>query len=392
VLLGFSAACSDLADQAGSGVVLRDSAGVAVVENLTSRWGDSAGWHVTRVPLLSLGAREGDPALQFAGIADAARLSNGTIVVADGRSAEVRFFAGGGALLSISGGQGEGPGEFRAIERMVVSPGDTVWVYDFALRRFTVLDQRGVVQRVVSLERPPPALGFVGRFADGALLMAQFWGAGRTDDGVQEGLRRDPAALVRFSAAGSLQDTVGLFPGREVHLALEGDRMVMGSPLFARTLSRAVANARLWVGDQASFEIGGYEPDGTPAVLTRVVGADLSIRRQDLDAVLADRLREVRPERRPGMRAFLEEAERPPTRPAYGEFLVDQEDHLWVAAYDVIGRPAPAWYVFAPDGRWLGTVVMPARFRLLQVGDSWVLGVSRDELDVEYVRLYALQR
>jgi hypothetical protein len=347
---------------------------------------------VTQVPLLTLGAREGDPALQFAGIADAARLSDGTIVVADGRSSEVRFFARGGAVLSVSGGQGEGPGEFRAIERMVVSPGDTVWVYDFALRRFTVLDERGVVQRVVSLKRPPPALGFVGKYADGTLLMAQFWGAGRTDDGMQEGLRRDPAALVRFGADGSLRDTVGLFPGREVHLALEGNRMVMGTPLFGRTLSRAVADARIWVGDQSSFEIGGYEADGTPSVLTRVVRADLSIAQQDLDAVLADRLREVQPERRPGMRAFLEEAERPQTRPAYGAFLVDQEDHLWVAVYDVLGRPAPAWYVFAPDGRWLGTVVMPGRFRLLQVGDSWVLGVSRDELDVEYVRLHALQR
>jgi hypothetical protein len=185
---------------------------------------------------------------------------------------------------------------------------------------------------------------------------------------------------------------VGLFPGREVHLALEGNRMVMGTPLFGRTLSRAVADARIWVGDQSSFEIGGDEADGTPSVLTRVVRADLSIAQQDLDAVLADRLREVQPERRPGMRAFLEEAERPQTRPAYGAFLVDQEDHLWVVVYDVLGRPAPAWYVFAPDGRWLGTVVMPGRFRLLQVGDSWVLGVSRDELDVEYVRLHALQR
>jgi hypothetical protein len=373
-------------------VVLRDSAGLVVVENLTPQWGDSAGWHVTRVPLLSLGAREGNPALQFAGIADATRLSDGTIVVADGRSSEVRFFAAGGAVLSVSGGQGEGPGEFRAIERMAVSPGDTVWVYDFALRRFTVLDERGIVQRVVSLERPPPALGFVGQYADGTLLMAQFWGAGRTDDRLQEGLRRDPAALVRFRADGSLQDTVGLFPGREVHLALEGNRMVMGTPLFGRTLSRAVTDARIWVGDQASFEIGGYELDGTPAMLTRVVGADLSITQQDLDAVLADRLREVRPERRPGTRAFLEEAERPPTRPAYGRFLIDHDDHLWVAAYDVIGRPAPTWYVFAPDGRWLGTVVMPDRFRLLQVGVSWVLGVSQDEVDVEYVQLYALQR
>jgi hypothetical protein len=92
------------------------------------------------------------------------------------------------------------------------------------------------------------------------------------------------------------------------------------------------------------------------------------------------------------MRTFLREAARPPTRPAYGEFLVGPEGGLWVAAYEAAGGTPRDWYVFSSAGRWLGTVRMPDRFRLQQVGDGWVLGVARDEDDVEYVRLHPLRR
>jgi hypothetical protein len=38
----------------------------------------------------------------------------------------------------------------------------------------------------------------------------------------------------------------------------------------------------------------------------------------------------------------------------------------------------------------LGQVETPTRGRLLQIGSDFVLGVWRDELDVEQVRLYRL--
>lgn len=385
------ASCTDTRESETHGVVRRDSAGVFVVENSAPASRDGR-WHVLPDPSLSIGAMEGDPAVQFAGIIDAGRLSDGTIVVADGRSAELRYFDRGGAPIATAGGEGEGPGEFRTIERLVVTPEDTVWVYDFALQRFTVVDAHGALVRVVPLDRPPPALGFAGRLADGTLLMGQYWGAGEAGAALPEGLRRDSAALVRFDRGGSLLDTIGRFPGREVHLALEGNRMVMGSPLFGRALSRVAAGERVWLGDQASFEIRAYEPDGSLVLIVRVIGADLSITQELLDAALDARLREVRPERRHAMRAFLREADRPAARPAYGEFLIDPEGSLWVAAYVISDGAARDWYVFSADGRWLSTVRMPVGFRLLAVGDRWLLGVARDDLDVEYVRLHPLVR
>ena len=59
--------------------------------------------------------------------------------------------------------------------------------------------------------------------------------------------------------------------------------------------------------------------------------------------------------------------------------------------------------MYAPDGSWLGSVAVPpglgrerrlglAFRRTWEIGDDYIIGVWRDELDVEHVRLYDLQK
>ena len=48
------------------------------------------------------------------------------------------------------------------------------------------------------------------------------------------------------------------------------------------------------------------------------------------------------------------------------------------------------WGLFDVDGRWLGSLSLPPRFRLTDVEEDRILGVWRDELDVERVREYQL--
>jgi hypothetical protein len=50
------------------------------------------------------------------------------------------------------------------------------------------------------------------------------------------------------------------------------------------------------------------------------------------------------------------------------------------------------WTVFDPEGRMLGTVATPARFRVFSIGTDYVLGVWRDDMDVEHVRLFTLEK
>jgi hypothetical protein len=50
------------------------------------------------------------------------------------------------------------------------------------------------------------------------------------------------------------------------------------------------------------------------------------------------------------------------------------------------------WTVFDADGRMLGDIVFPTRFRPLHSGGDFVLGVWKDQLGVERVGMYGLEK
>jgi len=82
----------------------------------------------------------------------------------------------------------------------------------------------------------------------------------------------------------------------------------------------------------------------------------------------------------------------PDTLPAYSRFVVDATDHLWVEHYRYLARDPHLWSIFAPDGTWLGEVEVPGTFDVTDIGRDYVLGVYRDALDEQSVRLYRLIR
>jgi hypothetical protein len=80
------------------------------------------------------------------------------------------------------------------------------------------------------------------------------------------------------------------------------------------------------------------------------------------------------------------------TVPAFDHLITDEAGNLWVRDYLVSPDDAPRWSVFDPQGRWLGTAETPAGMDVYQIGSDWILGRVKDDLDVEYVRLYPLEK
>jgi hypothetical protein len=70
----------------------------------------------------------------------------------------------------------------------------------------------------------------------------------------------------------------------------------------------------------------------------------------------------------------------------------------FVPADETLGvmNPSPTtptqWSVYSSHGKWLSTVTLPARFRLMTAGRDFVAGIERDENDVERVTIYELTR
>ena len=85
----------------------------------------------------------------------------------------------------------------------------------------------------------------------------------------------------------------------------------------------------------------------------------------------------------------------PDHHPAFRRIYPDPSGHVWVELPNP-EHPAPGsgvpttWDVFDPSGAWLGSVEFPARFFVFEIGEGYVAGVWKDEMDVERVRVYEL--
>jgi hypothetical protein len=366
---------------------------VATAAGCTSGRGEGAPpggerWSVG-APSLALSAGPGTDFLQIAG---AMRLSDGRLVVADGGSSEVRYFAPDGALLGTTGGRGEGPGEFALIQSMGPAGGDSVWVYDYGTTRITLLDARGRTARTAQVTPPLPAGAMVGRAPDGTFVLAQMWSSGDAGAPVAEGRVRNMAAVVRYTAAGALADTLALVPGREVYQRMEGERMTMGALPFARAASLALLGEDVVLGDQFARGLDIVGPRGLSAMPLVWDGPDLALTDGEVDAWIEEQVAAAPAPERAGVRAYLAEAPMPERRPAYGRLLPAADGRLWVAAYAHPSRDARRWDILDPVAGWVGAAEMPERFRPFQIGDRWILGVARDELDVERIELRPIER
>src|SRR6187431_2380295 len=113
---GIALAVSACAEPATPAALVRDSAGVAIVESHSARWNDADRWRVDSVHTFSIGSVGGASETSLSGVTGAIRLPNGEIAVADGTSRELRFFRDDGSFLRRFGRRGSGPGEFQAIQ------------------------------------------------------------------------------------------------------------------------------------------------------------------------------------------------------------------------------------------------------------------------------------
>jgi hypothetical protein len=50
------------------------------------------------------------------------------------------------------------------------------------------------------------------------------------------------------------------------------------------------------------------------------------------------------------------------------------------------------WEIFEASGRFLGSLELPPRFEPFEIGGDYVLGVLKDELDIEHLQLLALTK
>lgn len=376
---------------AGLAGLERDSAGIRIIENPKPPEGSRLPWRIGAEPTVSIGELDGEEPYMLYRVFDAAKLSDGRIVVANYGSSEVRVFDAAGTHLVTAGRAGEGPGEFRSLWRVARWPGDSILAWDFN-RRFSVFGPRGnhgrsFVARSDENPRERRSLPFVDARSDGTIVYRLEGDADSTVVEIVDGEGERSASLgahlhEELVVARGRRGYTGRMPApysRELVISLWGD-LIVASP-------------------HNRYEIRAFRADGT---LARIV------RREHVPRIPTDADKQFFVDREVALRdapdipvELLEEVRRvfgsvpvAATFPAFSAILADDAGHLWVREYEFPReeRLAHLWTVFDPEGHVLGFFETPKDLRILQIGGDYILAHSRDQLDVEYVRVWPLER
>jgi len=380
-------ACSADTTSARGEPVVRDSAGVAIVEYPAELAPQSA-WAITLDRAVRMSG-------EFSRVRYGVRLGDGRLVVADGDSRTLRFFGADGALQHTAGRVGAGPGEFRSITYMARWPGDSVLVWDVQQRRLSLFDAAGAFARSFALVTDSTSrFGNVhGVFEDGSMYASGF-SAFPSGDGPQPGRQQATTPAYRFASDGRLAMTYPFaLSGEGFFQLFDGGGFSVMSPLFPRSTTLHAGRAILVHANNERFELLLRTPSGELRRIIRRAGSPPPVTAALRNAVVEHTLSQLSSEsQRERERGPLETMDVPPTVPAFGRVLLDRADHVWVEEYDAIPRETTVWLVFAPDGALVARATMPQPLTPMEIGADYLLGVERDALDVESVVLIPLVR
>jgi len=413
-----------------------DSAGWTVVHSGSPVWDEGQGWTVPPEPELVIGVVSGPEEYQLVEVADAGRLSDGSVVVVDRGAQAVRLYGPDGRFRVALGGPGAGPGEFNDPVSVMVTQGDTMVVWDRALLRTTRFTPRGDLAEVHTVDWGKLALGL------GVEMASKGGEAGGKNTGVPSGLY--PGPMEPLADGGFLVRLVGKDgapPGATRYrppagaLRVSGDLSVMDTLMFFGDTEQVVVDApwgpfsvtppgalgtrtavsgsspRICIGDQEAPQVFCFGPRGEKTLL-RWDADPLPLTRDEVSAWREETLRLLDPKLdRDQVLEVLDQVPVLPFRPPYSRIFLDPAGDLWVERgpgvegvwKEVGGHGAPTnegaenggpgdsrgYLVFDPEGHLLGTVPLPP-VRILEIGLDYVLGVYQDELEIQYLHVHRL--
>ncbi len=388
LVAAFVSGCTGDASPRTTNAIVRDSAGVAIVEHVTPIDRSAlAEWRVTDSLFPPIGEGEDEGPRALFRVSGGVRLHDGGVAIANGGTGEIRLFDASGEHRATFGRSGGGPGEFRTLTLLARRPGDTLVVYDAGQRRVSVLHPESGIVREQSL--PSDAGRVVVVLPDGGMI-----GSGSAGGLLQptDGLVRPQAQLRLLSADGALIRALDEYASNESGVSVSGQRAIIRTPPFARrTVFAAFGNGYV-VADQAQPELRLFGRDGALERIVRIGTEVQPVTRAHLDAHLERVLASAPADGRASIRAGFEAMQLPSHLPAFGEVRVGHDSTIWVADHPEPGTERSQWTVLGSDGHALARVALPDRAVLLDVGADWVLMQLRDELDVMSVHLRRLAR
>ncbi len=394
-LAALACAQDDQQQQSPTGLasLVRDSADIRITQNARPPEGSRLPWRIGSEPTVSIGELEGEEPYMLHWAGSLAKLSDGRIMVGNYGSSEVRMFDASGNHLVSWGGEGEGPGEFMTLARVAPWPGDSIVAWYSSGLSISVFDSDGNYGRSFVLQsgeaevwrRPRP----IAVRADATILA------------IRDPEDADTAVVEIWDADGALSASLGTHPHREVIVTTnEQGYNELSLPAYGRELVTGQWGDLVVASHTARYEIRAFRDDGTLARIVRREHVRRTPTQEDREPYIEEQLAmyatipDFPPEMVEQARKSFESTPLAEAFPAFSRVLSDAAGNLWVREYDFPReeRPAPLWTVFDPEGRVLGFVETPRGLHIREIGEDYILGHYQDELEVEYVQVWTLER
>ncbi len=394
-LVAASAGCGpSSADKAV--ISVRDSAGITVIDNAV---GDSLGAAILRLEVRNrIGVVEGDEPFIFSSIVGAGRLRDGSVVVGDARTREIRVFDSLGRHVRSFGGSGGGPGEFSQLSSMSVSAGDTVIAWDVRTRRQTMFLQDGTVVKSIPLQKVRGFILDMERLVSGdQIATTMVLGRGRPPQLNQEpGIILDSIAIIHLDSVGNFRDTLAVLAHNErAHVSSVGSGAVSQASIarpFGFRTHLVVKDSMVVFGPNTRYEVFFLQPGAGLGKVVRssirpgtITQAELGrvtdhLRKTVGESPIASNLAEV----------VFDIAPPPEKKPAFGALKVTNSGGLWVGRYHYFTDSISVWDVFDEGGRYVGYVRSPTGLEILEIDADYLVGVRKDDFDVPFVYVFTL--
>lgn len=394
-------ACSAAPPPAAS-VVVRDSAGVRIIESGVPLWSEDTSWKLGE-PAVRIEPEITD-SIHLFGVRDVVALSDGRLVVANRGTSQLFFFSETGGFLGAVGRRGQGPGEFDPIQRLFTCAGDTLVVAE--LDRLTVLDGRGQLVRTARLGRAS-AEGYhgvegVSDDCSSVLVLTR----ARIAPPLLPGPYDQRHTLFWQDLDTGRRDTVASFAGPEAEIFDHGGVTWPRPVPWGSRAVWAIAGDHIALGHARAFEVEVRDRRGGLSRILRWPGERRRVSAGD--RALYTRLREEYLGRYPA--AGVTEppldaySHSPGEMPTFAAVRVDHAGNIWLRDYlgESGGRPGvfepeeppeiQVWRVLDDSGRYLGPVRLPGSLQVLGFAGERVVGVERDSLDLERIVLYPIRR
>lgn len=381
-------------------VSVRDSAGVTITTHTNG--------HIEQLPVttltepdVSIGTLEGEPGQQLYQVRGATRLADGTIIVLNGGTHEVRIYDAEGGFVDAIGRQGGGPGEFMLPILLRRTAADTVAVYDLAERRLTfigfdvaddTLDEPGITGAVArTLNAPRQLSGLTGLLDSTRVLLAA---PPRVDS---EGLVDLPVDVTVLDLETGATDTIGSFGRRQEVRTVQGEIIIAVDVPYTVFPTVRAHDGSIFVVDGVSPDVRVYGSDGRLERIMRLDRLARPVSRSTFDDYVEQRIARSRELMGGGetrglpadeARRLYESMSLPEMQPFYDALIVAGNGDVWLREFELRPEGYHDWTVLDQTGRPTARFRVPVGLAVREAGADYVLGVSLDEYDVEYVQLY----